>query len=489
MKSTGTLHELSRMLLRASKLVCAALISLHVFNAPAAAADSPPVLPQAVRAVLELRKIPADSVSIQVDNLTSDETVLSWQADVARNPASVMKLLTTLVALDTLGPTYTWKTEAYLLGELRDGTLHGDLLLKGYGDPYLVTERMWRLQRGLRALGLTRIEGDLLIDDSWFNVEDYDPGAFDNEPLRAYNVAPNALMTNYKVLRYRFEPAGKKVSISVEPPLQNVEIVNRLTVRPGACRGYRRGIAINASEGHDRITFSGRFPSGCKYYTLDRSALSHNAYTYGLFRSLWTEYGGSLTGGWKNALAPEDTAPDFVFDSLPLADVVSKVNKHSNNVMSRQLLYTLAAETYGPPGTEENGRAVIAGWLAKQNMNFPELMLANGAGLSREARMTADHMAALLRYAYKSRIMPEYLASLPLSGLDGTLSRRFRTAGLSGIAHMKTGSLDHVSSIAGYVLGRSGDRYSVVVLINHDNVHRGTGDEVQEALLNWVREQ
>ncbi len=466
-----------------------ALFSLLILFLPVGAALAAEELPLPVRAVLEHRNIPEDRVSLQVENLTQGKTVVSLNTDVPRNPASVMKLLTTLVALDRLGPTYTWKTEAYLLGELREGTLHGDLLLKGYGDPYLVTERLWRLQRSLRALGVTRIAGDLLLDDSWFDVGDYDPGEFDNEPLRAYNVAPNALMTNYKVVRFRFEPQGAKVAISAEPRLVNLDIENRLTVRAGPCRGYRRGIAVNASDDHDRITFSGRFPSGCEQYTLDRAVLGHNAYTYGLFKSLWTEYGGSLTGHWKNARAPADVEPDLVFESLPLADIVTKVNKHSNNVMARQLLYTLGAEISGAPGTEENGRAAIAAWLQQRNMDFPELRLENGAGLSREARMTASHMTALLRYAYASRIMPEYLASLPLSGLDGTLTRRFRAAGLSGIAHLKTGSLDDVSSIAGFLLGQSGDRFAVVVLINHTDIHRGTGDEVQEALLNWVRQQ
>lgn len=446
-------------------------------------------LPEEVRAVLAHRKIPADSVSIQVDNLTRRETFLEWRADVARNPASVMKLLTTLAALDTLGPTYTWKTEAYLLGELRDGTLHGDLLLKGYGDPYLVMERLWQLQRDLRALGLQHIEGDLLLDDSFFEYGDYDPAAFDREPLRAYNVAPNALMTNYKVLRYRFAPAGDAVDIRLEPPLENVAIVNHLKVHPGSCRGYQRGIRIDANEDYDRFEFSGSFPAGCRHYTMDRAALSHNAYTFGLFRSLWQETGGTIKGRYRNAIAPPGTEPDLVFESLPMADIISKVNKHSNNVMARQLLYTLGAEVKSPPGSENKGREVVADWLTQHGMNFPELKLANGAGLSRDARITARHLTALLRYAYSSRYMPEYLSSLPLSGMDGTLLRRLHSTRLRGAAHMKTGSLDHVSTIAGYVLGSSGDRYSVVILINHTDAHRGTGDEVQEAMLNWVREQ
>jgi serine-type D-Ala-D-Ala carboxypeptidase/endopeptidase (penicillin-binding protein 4) len=449
------------------------------------------VLPLRVQSALAHRNIPDDHLSIYVENLSRDEVVLTWNADRPRTPASVVKLLTTLVALDKLGPTYTWKTDLYLRGELREGTLHGDLLLKGYGDPYLVTERMWQLQRRLRQLGVRRIDGDLLLDDSWFEVGDYDPAAFDREPLRAYNVEPNALMANYKVVRYLFtpDPDGSGVRIELEPPLDNVQIINQLAIGNGACRGYQRGIAIAPNESYDKFIFSGRFPGGCREYSMGRTALSHNAYTFGLFKSLWEESGGELTGGWKRVQLPEGLKPDLTFDSPPLADIISKVNKHSNNVMARQLLFTLAAEEYGPPGTEANGRKVVSDWLDARALKIADLTIDNGAGLSRDARMTARNLGGLLAYAYGSRFMPEYLSSLSLSGLDGTLSRRFRDPALQGVAHMKTGSLDHVSSIAGYLLGRSGDWYAAVLLLNHPDSHRGTGEEVQDALLRWLREQ
>lgn len=457
-------------------------------GAPLRAAQ--PVLPIPVQAALSHRSVPTDALSIQVDNLTTGETVLRWNADVQRTPASVMKLLTTLAALDVLGPVYTWSTRIYLFGDVNDGVLEGDILLQGRGDPYLVTERMWQLQRRLRALGVRHINGDLLLDDSFFDVGDYDPAAFDREPLRAYNVAPNALMSNYKVVRYLFTPdAGGGVRIALDPPLGNLQIDNRLSVRPGPCRGYQRGIAISPNGGYDRFTFSGRFPAGCDLYAMDRSALGHNEFTYGLFRALWEEGGGTLAGSWKKGIAPADTEPDLEFESLPLAEIITKVNKHSNNVMARQLLYTLGAETYGPPGTEASGRAAVNAWLTERNLDFPDMTLENGAGLSRDARITARELVELLRYAYGSRYMPEFVSSLALSGMDGTLSRRLRGAGLSGHAHMKTGSLDHVSSIAGYFLGASGDRFAVAVLLNHEDVHRGPGDEVQEMLLRWLREQ
>jgi D-alanyl-D-alanine carboxypeptidase/D-alanyl-D-alanine-endopeptidase (penicillin-binding protein 4) len=466
------------------------LLALALIVGPlAASAES--VLPLPVQNVLTYRNVPADALSIYVEDLASGEEVLAWNESEPRNPASVEKMVTTLVALDTLGPAYRWKTEVSLLGEVKDGVLNGDLLMKGYGDPYLVTERFWQLLRQVRQSGVNEVNGNLLIDDSYFDVGEYDPAAFDHEPLRAYNVAPNALLTNFKVVRYYFQPTADSshVQVRLEPSLENLDIVNQLRVGSGACRGYQRGITITPNDDFSRITFSGRFPSGCEIYAMDRTALGHNEFTYGLFKSLWRESGGDFSGEWQNVVAGDEVEPEVVFDSLPLAEIIAKVNKYSNNVMAKQLLFTLAAEKLGPAGTEAKGRQVVREWLAEHGMDFQELKIDNGAGLSRDSRMTARHLGDMLRYAYESPYMPEYLSSLSLSGLDGTLSRRFRDSSLTGQAHMKTGSLDDVSAVAGYFQGRSGRRYIVVALLNHTDIHRGPGAEVQEMLLRWLYDQ
>ena len=339
-----------------------------------------------------------------------------------------------------------------------------------------------------RKSTLKEIAGDLLLDDSWFDVGDYDPGAFDKRPLRAYNVAPNALLMNFKVVRYWFEPDGSKVKVRLDPDLDNLSVDNRLGVRQARCGGYQRGVAVTMNDANDEVTFSGRFPSGCRRYAMDRTALSHNEYVFGLFSHLWRETGGKFDGGWKNTVVPDDEElePLISFSSRPLQEMITRVNKHSNNVMARQVLYTMDAELNGPPGTEAGGRAVIADWLARNDLEPCTLALENGAGLSRESRICASAMAEMLRFAWQQPYMPEYLASMSLSGLDGTLRRRFRNSELVGMAHLKTGSLDHVAAIAGYLQSRTGRRFVVVALQNYEDIHRGYGDEVQEALLRWV---
>ena len=468
---------------------CLVLVVVFLIAMNGAALAEEDFLPAGVRSVLDVRKVPDDTLSVYVEDLESGDAVLEWYPDEPRNPASTMKLLTTLVALDVLGPAYRWKTDVYALGDIVDGRLEGDLLLKGYGDPFLVTERAWQMLRRIRHEGIEEIAGDLLLDDSWFDVGDHDPGAFDKQPLRAYNVAPNALLMNFKVVRYWFEPDGDTVAVRLEPPLDNLQVDNRLSVRQGYCGGFQRGITVTLNDDMDEVTFSGRFPNRCRRYAMDRTALSHNEFAYGLFRALWEESGGIFEGGWRNVTANEGAEPLLSFESPPLVEIIARVNKHSNNVMARQVLYTLAAEQFGAPGTESGGRKVIETWLEDKGLQTGAINLENGAGLSREARITPKALASLLTFAWKQPYMPEFLASMSLSGLDGTLRRRFRNTQLVGQAHLKTGSLDHVTAIAGYLQSRSGRRFAVVALQNHGDIHRGPGEEVQEALLRWLYEQ
>ncbi len=451
---------------------------------PTPAADG---LPAPVQRVLDGHGLDAGDVSIHVHDLGSGREVLVHHADKPRNPASVLKLLTTFAALDVLGPAHTWRTEVYLDGRLEDGVLAGNLVLRGGGDPYLVQERFWLLLRELRRRGLERIEGDLVVDTAYFRPAPEDRGAFDNQPLRAYNVTPHALLVNFNVVRFWFEPAAEGVLVDMEPPLANLMVDNRLQPAPGHCRGYQRGIAVQARRAERAVTFSGEFPAACGRYSLARSVLSHEDFVFGLFTALWREMGGGFDGALVVGETPADAERFVAMDSLPLGEVIRSVNKYSNNVMTRQLLYTLGAERYGAPGTEEKGRRAIADWLAEGGFRFPELVLENGAGRSREARITARHMGELLGAAWASPWMPEFAASMAISGMDGTYGRR-RGAAIAGRARLKTGSLDHVSTLAGYMQADDGARYAVVVLHNAGEVHRGPGDELQDALLEWLNQ-
>jgi D-alanyl-D-alanine carboxypeptidase/D-alanyl-D-alanine-endopeptidase (penicillin-binding protein 4) len=453
----------------------------------------PDGLPLPVVQVLKHHGFPTRGLSVYVHEIGRDEPVLSVEANRPRQPASVMKLLTTLAALEELGPAWQWKTEVYAAQPVQDGRLAGDLYIKGYGDPYLVIEHFWRLLRALRAGGLETIEGDLVIDQSHFAREAGDPGDFDDQPLRAYNVLPNALLVNFQAVNFRFtpQPPDKRVQIVADPLPANVEIENRVTLVDGVCRGWARRLDMKVRHEKDRtrVIFSGAYDAGCGSNELFRVVSEPAPYILGLFRALWTELGGRFTGGVREAAVPPEATLLHTAYSPPLADIVRSINKFSNNVMTRQLLLTLGAEQGGAPGTTGKGIDAVQEWLRRKNLAFPELVLENGAGLSRAETISARHLGQVLLAGWQSPYMPEFVSSLPIAAMDGTLRRRFNGAALEGQMHLKTGLLRDVRSVAGYVRDRAGRRMAVVCLHNHARADSAAGEAVQEAVLQWVYER
>ncbi|MGI9305555.1 MAG: D-alanyl-D-alanine carboxypeptidase/D-alanyl-D-alanine endopeptidase [Gammaproteobacteria bacterium] len=470
-----------------SKLLIATLLLCHY---PAVAQTTHTTLPAPVKQTLARHKAPAGGVSIFVQEVGASEPLLVYRPDRPRLTASAIKVLTTFIALDQLGPAYEWKTEAYLRGELRDGRLRGDLIIKGYGDPFFVTEYIWKFLHDLRARGLKYIDGDLVVDNTHFDIEA--APAHYSKPERAYNALPDALLANFQTIRFQFLPelASGRVRVVADPAPANLKIDNRLKLSNGRCAGQYRRLKMLLSNGADttKVTFTGNYPRSCGEKALYRIVLGPQAQTFGLLRTLWEQGGGTINGGVRAGKAPA-TAPFYTFKSRPLADLIRAMNKFSNNVMTRQLLLTLGAEAYGPPGTEQKGRDAIFSWLRQRGLQFGELTLDNGAGLSRTTRVSARSLARFMSLAHESPLMPHLLASLPLSGNDGTLRRRFVNEELTGRIYLKTGTLNNVKTITGYLLSRSGKKFVVVCLQNYPGSHKGVGEAVQDALLRWVFEQ
>lgn len=450
------------------------------------------VLPASVERVVHGHNLPAESFALVVQELGSANPVLQHNADVPLNPASTIKLLTTFAALDALGPAHTWQTELYALGPVADGVLQGDLLLKGGGDPFLVEDQLRNMLKALRRTGIERVEGNLILDGSFFDASVAADDPIDNQAGRAYNTRPNAVLANFQAVTFYFypHPNGRDVIIRSDPELPNLSIDNRLRLRDGACAGYQRGISFDASANRTgEIIFSGEFPSRCRQYQMVREVLDAPDYTFGLFMALWQELGGELGGTLVTGTVPDDIEPVLVWTSSPLSDVIKSINKFSNNLMTRHLLLTLGSETLGSPATVDKGVAAVEEWLDANGVERSSLKLVNGAGLARDARLSAAFMTQLLERAWDSPWMPEFVASLPLNGLDGTMRNRLREPELRGHMHIKTGSLDEVAAIAGYVRSRSGRHYSVTAIVNHELADRGPGVELGDALLRWVYEQ
>ncbi len=460
------------------------LCCLLLFTPALAAADhsASPRLPEAVARALSAANIPASAVALLVQGAASSRPSLSINADLPLNPGSVMKLLTTYAALDLLGPAYTWKTEAWIDGVLSNGVLEGNLTLKGGGDPKLSFEQFWLLLRNLRARGLREIRGDLVLDRSLFNSAESAP--FDDRPLRPYNVTPDALLLNFKTLRLQFLPTPGQDSIAVfaEPRPAGLAIANLIRPSQDGCGDWQAGLATELSD--DRLTLSGSYPVACGEKSLSLGVLSHPLFVLGVFRQLWQELGGSFPGRLRDGTAPADARLVSSIASPSLAEVVRDINKFSNNVMARQLFLTLGAEAVHGAASPADAERAVRAWLARKQLNFPELVLENGSGLSRRERLSAGSLARLLALAWASPLMPEFVASLPLAAVDGTMKKRLRQNGAAGQAHIKTGSLDGVKTIAGYVQDREGKWQIVVFLINHANA--AAAQEAQDALLQWV---
>jgi len=506
-------------------------------------------LPESVSEALKRAHIPLSSVSIVVQETGAPKPLVSLNADRAINPASTMKLLTTIAALETLGPAYRWKTEAYLDGKLENGVLQGNLVFKGYGDPKLTVEQFWMWLHELRQRGLREIRGDIVLDHSFFEAVNQDPAAFDHDPDRAYNVGTNALLLNFNALHLHLIPDGHATTALLEPDLDGYTVVNRITTSTRLHCGGKDAYKAHL-DGHN-IVLEGSIPAGCGETDDYFSLLPQNEYFFAVFSALWKQLGGTVQGRLREGTAPADQLPFARYVSPPLAEVIRDINKFSNNTMARQLFLTLGlaeqananqssgglltadskdsrdefsspqafnedslharqegGDTAGselaiasPPDTRPSGGpgagidppaaniarsiAAIQQWLNTQQLQFPELVLENGAGLSRKERISARHIAELLQRAMSSPFQAELEASLPILGMDGTVKKRFRDSDIAGYAHLKTGTLDGVKSIAGYVKAHNGKQWIVVFIVNNRNA--ALAEPAQNALIEWLQ--
>ncbi|MBI5790736.1 MAG: D-alanyl-D-alanine carboxypeptidase/D-alanyl-D-alanine-endopeptidase [Rhodocyclales bacterium] len=465
------------------RIVSAVLASVCVLTAQAEE------LPSTVAQALKTAGIPASATAAWVREVDAASPRLAVNARSALNPASTMKLVTTYAALDLLGPAYVWRTEAFAGGTVSEGVLTGDLHLKGGGDPKLTYDQFGRLLRQIRARGIREIRGDLVLDRGAFVTANGDPSRFDAQPMRPYNVAPDALLVNFKAVTLQLVPdlQQKTLLVSTEPAPANLDLINKVTLGNGnGCGDWKERLRADvfAHGPTTRLVLTGVFPGACPEQRWNIAVMDHPQFVLGVFQQLWAELGGSLSGGVRDGPVPADARPIAVLPSPTLAEVVRDINKFSNNVMARQLFLTLGMEAGRRPAGTEDADAAIRAWLEARGLALPELVLENGSGLSRRERISAEGLGRVLQAAWKSAVMPELVASLPVTATDGTMRKRLKQNGVAGQAHIKTGSLEGVRSIAGWVLDRNGRRWIVVFFVNHPNA--GGAQAAQDALLEWV---
>jgi D-alanyl-D-alanine carboxypeptidase/D-alanyl-D-alanine-endopeptidase (penicillin-binding protein 4) len=440
-------------------------------------------LPPDVQAALQRAKVPSDNFHVMVVDTHPNSTPrLSHQAQVRVNPASLMKLATTTAALDTLGPAFVWRTPVYVDGPVRDGVLQGNVYVRGSGDPRLVVERLWLLMRRIQGLGIHKIQGDIVLDRSAFEVPPRDAASFDGEPLRPYNAAPDALLLNFKSLLIQFVPdrAANVARVQVEPPLAGVQFPATVPLNQGDCSDYRSALRADWTD-PTRIRFVGTFPAACGEKMWPIAYAAPHQFAQRAIAGMWQQLGGHLSGQVREGTVPAGLQPVFSVESATLAETIRDINKYSNNVMAQHVFLTLSQQQ-GGVGSLDASREVMQRWW-RERVGGDVPAFDNGSGLSREERISAQALARLLQVAWASPTMSELMSSLPVTGLDGTMKRSKAQAS----AHLKTGSLRDVAGVAGFVDTASGKRLVVVAVLHHANANAAR--PALDAMIDWAGRQ
>ena len=464
-----------------AKYCCRALL-LAIAVLSSAGAQS--FLPDEVAALIKKHRVKPSQVGIIIRRLSDDAVLVEHQAEKAFNPASLVKLFTAGMAVDVLGPNYRWKTTVAVDGAIKDGVLDGDLYFIGGGDPYLTVERFLFLLNDLRSRGIRVIRGDVVIDDSVFALPVHDERAFDGAPLKPYNVGAGGMVVNFKATKIVFFPQGNSVGVYIDPPNKNLTVINKLRLSKGRCRNWRRNLREQylGDDDSGKIILSGNYSRRCKEQAFYVSMLSHPAYVAGVFGALWERLGGEWEGNWRVGKAADDLAVISELESSSLAEVMAAMNKFSNNVIARNVFLSLAGDP--SPQTKSAAKQAMREWLA--GIGIAEVAVSNGSGLSREARASARQFDLLLSFLWRHAYRADFVASLPIFGMDGTLKKRAKhNKSLIGQGRLKTGSLANVKSLGGYFRDAQGRPHVVVFLAK--GVAGSRAKALQNDLLKWAR--
>jgi D-alanyl-D-alanine carboxypeptidase/D-alanyl-D-alanine-endopeptidase (penicillin-binding protein 4) len=455
-------------------------------------------LPEPVAKLMAAAAIPEDAIGIVV--MRGNATLLSNMPQAPMQPASTMKLVTTMVALDQLGPVFRGRTELRTTGEVVKGTLKGDLVLRGGADADLDGEQLERMLQALRNQGIKRIAGRLVIDRQLFNPTRTDVGIppFDESPEAYYNVIPDAAMVNKNMLQLDMRADGDKLQLAMEPALDKVGIASNMTLIDADCAkwedGWKLPEVVRERGGKLKVVLNGTFPKNCARSN-SINVVDRQDYVDRLFRQKWREVGGSITGETVEGPTPPESKLLAAHVSRTLPEVVRDINKPSDNTLARTVFLSLGSLEPDPVlgsrpiagiATETTlirADLAVRNWMRSHDTG---LVTENGSGLSRLERISAQQMAGLLQAGLRSNWAPEFQASLPIVAVDGTMRKRLKDSPAAARARLKTGTLRNVVAVAGYVPDATGQQCVVVAMINSDNVKDGKGRAVLDALVDWV---
>ena len=466
------------------KTLCFMLAFIIPTNQAAAAQPIYPNLPNEIQQLLRSKGMSPWGMSAYVQAIGSPRPLISHNAQIARNPASVMKLLTAYVAIGVLGPNYRWPIEISTNGNIQAGVLSGNVYIKGYGAPDFDTEGLREMLRQIRRKGIHTIQGRLIFDDTYFNGPKIDPGAFDGKPYSSYNAQPDALMFNERRSTFSASRKGNKIRVSTSTPAHNLVLVNRIKRAKRSCKVSTR---VKRGRGDKvTITFSGYLARRCRARGFTMAVTDPANTMYSAIQRIWKrELKGNINTQFMVGATPPNTQMVHVHYSKSLSELLPTVVKDSNNVMARQLMRSIGAKRFGAPGTPKKGAEAIDDYLRRQGLDFPELRIENGSGLSRYARISTENISQLLIKAFHGPQRDVLMRSMAIAGVDGTMKRRLRSTAVRGRGFFKTGTLRDVRGIAGYINAADGRTY-VVSILHNDPRARSRGRMIHDNFLEWV---
>ena len=472
--------------------VCRALVACAALSLTACSTlTGRQVLPAQVQAALSQTQLPVEALGLVAFPLDRPESARRVNELRPMQPASTMKLVTTVVALDRLGPNLRGRTELLADGKRDGDTLQGDLYLRGGADPDLDWAALWQMLSELRESGVRRIEGGLVVDRHLFRPARMDVGVppFDEAPEFQYNVIPDALALNGNLLGYVLSSDDQSVKVRVTPAWAPVDVTSRLSLNDKACKDWGdewRLPTVSRQGERWSVELQGAYPRNCitraALNLIDRAVVADWA-----VRSLWAQLGGEIAGLTREDATPASARVLVTHQARPLAEVLRGMNKRSDNPLTRMVYLQLGAEKSGFERSLDASAAAVLDWFKDKGIDTAGMVLDNGSGLSRSERISPAQMAALLQAAYRGSYAPELIASLPIVGVDGTMARRLKDSPATGRARIKTGTLKNVVAIAGYAQDAGQRWWVVVATINHDQASKGR--PVLDALIDWVARQ
>ena len=402
------------------------------------------------------------------------------------NPASVAKVFTTALALQKLESTYRFKTGFHADAEPVDGVLNGPLYIKGSGDPAFLSADLWASLRQLRTKGVDVINGPVVLDDSAFTEQMPSLGlaeedAFDDAPHRAYHAQPDALLLNFGTMSIDLKINENTVVVVPEEAPKDWAFVSEINLIAGVCGAWKNGMSVDFSKAGRNVvvTVKGNYPRRCGQSRLPIRVPAQDWLWESWVKEIWLQLGGKFAGPQGGqvikGVTPASTIALYTHYGKPLSDLIKQINKWSSNVMARHLELAVA-------GTPEAFNAQLKDWLKLQGISSNDWFFENGSGLSRNTRIDAKGLAEFLRNMAARSDFPDFLASFPRAGADGTLHRRVNN--VNGFAYLKTGSLNGVRSLGGYLRDREGQLWAVGVLVKSPRAYDSWGP--MESLLEFL---